>query len=65
MKEIKWKKIVSRGKHPLLVTDTAALALIKYTKPVQGCSNCRFYKRIAGETFLSEREWQIRQTTHP
>ncbi len=25
MKRVKWKKIISRGRHPLLVTDTAAL----------------------------------------
>lgn len=58
MKEIKWRKIISRGKHPILVTDTAAIALTKYTKPVQGCPNYRSYKRIAGESLLDETEWK-------
>ncbi len=56
--KIKWRKIVGRGRHPLLVTDIVNTSITKYTRRVQGCPDFSFYKRIGGNTFLAESDFK-------
>lgn len=59
MKKIIWRKIISRGLHPVLMMEMVLKGLnFCFKQELRFGFNIQFYKRYFGATFMEEHEWQ-------